>query len=343
MAEKPTHTFSKTELPSVLFYDMLIKDSMGLAEVRFCNTFSNKYSKNKQIKDLFIKYINYLNKQNDMRKEQKYKNIDCKIFTYWLYEKLLKTLGYNKSLCNSAFDEIQSYWISLSEVKPQIKEYKCQPYSYIKNYYDNWKDSKELYDYYIDFNYLDKLSSNCNENCDELCKYLKDVTVSYDKFKMFFSSNKGSRCPLSLHEYKKCDPKLLLERFKCYTPTNELDNGETKEPELEGEVTPERGELSDAASFTVIPQNESELKNDESSPLRTFGNSLLGLVLTSMLFGVLYNFTPLGRIFQNKFPNVAYMINNLSHKGKRLSNHRSDTYSPFREYLEENYIRYDPV
>ncbi|GAW84630.1 variable surface protein [Plasmodium gonderi] len=359
-------TFDKTNLPSAKFYDVLDKNSMGL-NVPYCKGFSNSYGTKGQIKNLCIKYINYLRNQEKIWSNFEYIKRNCNIFTFWLYDKLSISLNMDAKYCSNALSEINLMWTKTFSLDGRNNKYKCNPYHDIQNYHYAWENAKKLFDYSINFDYINSIKSNSKENCDKLCEYLSDIADIYIDNNKRCNHNAEHMCPGLWNEYEKYNPKDLLVKFNCHddVPVLDIDVHDVSEggrdgvPEKETEGGLEKGtegepdegleESPDGEEFHDIPedgmvfQDDAQLLHDESNTLGTFGNSLLGLVLSSMLLGVLYNFTPLGRIFQNKFPNVAYMINNLSHKGKRLSNHRSDTYSPFREYLEENYIRYDPV
>ncbi|GAW84333.1 variable surface protein [Plasmodium gonderi] len=303
-------TFSKTDLPSVKFYEMLEEDSLQLQSKKFsyCRDFPLQYDKKEQIKKLCSKYVTYLKNQKQIRRQYNQYSEYCNMLSYWVSNVLLRTLGEDQSKCTVAFGKIQLMWSFAT--KFDSTSYSCQPYSDIYNFYDNWENAKKLYDYYIDFNYLDNMASNCAHNCEELRRYLNEVNITYESFKESCSRNIKSVCPVININYEVYNPMLLLNKYKSHTEPQVLDMGGAQASEVETEVPPKLEEPSDAPSITIGYQQESNIKKDELNPLSAFSNTLLGL---------------------------------LHKKGNRLSTHRSDTYNPFREYLEENYIGYNPV
>ncbi|GAW84360.1 variable surface protein [Plasmodium gonderi] len=335
--------FTKTDLPSVKFYEKLDNDFMILVDVPYCGTFSKvKYGTNGQIKELCKTYINYLVKQVQIFRKFEYKYMNCNSITYWLYDKLSTTPKMDERSCSNALSEINNMWERATENVNRSDAKSCKPYLKITSYHDNWNDAKKLFDYSMDFNYLKDMENNCNDKCDELCEYLNDINDIYERYEDTSSGNNKLLCPLSKDEYDKCNPRSLLDKFKCVTSTEELQlpkqnlsvEGEATEEEkdnVQEETIVEGGPGGEEAGSTLLikedSEEDSELISGESHPLSAFGNK----------------FTPIGRQIQNKFPNMDNMIRKLSKKGNRSPTHRFETYNPFGEYLEENYIGYNPV
>ncbi|GAW84378.1 variable surface protein [Plasmodium gonderi] len=130
--------------------------------------------------------------------------------------------------------------------------YSCITYVFINSYHDNWDNAKELYDYSIDFVHLNSIKDGCGGNCNDVCDYLNKI----DKL--------------------------------CHWTPQILDTVAVDASHIE-EVAPRvEEELSSTLLILTYFQVEPELISDESKSLRVFDNTLLGLVLKSILFCVLY-------------------------------------------------------
>ncbi|GAW84676.1 variable surface protein, partial [Plasmodium gonderi] len=318
MPPKEADKFTKTHLPSVKFYKMLDNDFSKLVSFRveYCSNFPSTYGRNKKIKELCVLYINYLKKQDNILRKYNYNEDYCKLISYWVSERLLETNNIEPDKSILAFSDIQDFWSKATKLDPT--NYKCLPYSDIYNFYNNWEKAKKLYDYYIDFDDLKNMTNNCGEKCEELCRYLNEANDIYKSYNDYCSGNENNLCPLSKDEYVKCHPKSLLKMFNCNTstdvkilPQEELyAEGYEEGPSREGGTSIEEGYSTEADPIIEgVPsiedvlsieearstpfskedsKEDSELIRGEWKHLITFGNSLLGLVLASMLFGVLY-------------------------------------------------------
>ncbi|GAW84459.1 variable surface protein, partial [Plasmodium gonderi] len=315
MPKAEPQDFKKTDLPSFKFYKFLDKDPMNLnsSKLIYCSIFNGNFDNLNKIKELCSKYVTYLIKQKDIQKIPGYNNIDCKLLTYWLSEELLKSLKNNQRQCIIAFAEIQRMWSHATSAFLKTNPYKCKPYDPIIGYYDKWENAKKLYDYYVNFNYLHSMANTCNGNCDELCMYLDGIAKIYEIFKKFCSSKIESRCPVFNIDYEEYDPLLLISKFNCNPSTQILDIRAEEPSQVDHQEDLIFKEASSTPLSKIDSQEESELISDQTKPLSVFGNSLLALVLTSMLFGVLYkvnaNYINLYKFY--KLHNKSLLQNNF--------------------------------
>ncbi|GAW84653.1 variable surface protein [Plasmodium gonderi] len=344
MAETNPEYFNRAHLPSVKFYDMLNYDRLSLLpkDFSYCKGFSGSFVNPKKVKEICSKYVTYLTKQKQIRHHNSSFSEHCNLISYWVSEELLKTLENDDRMCSIAFGQIQLMWSNAYGTLSESSDIKCLPYNSILSYYHIWENTKKLYDYYVDYSYLYSIASKCSGECENLCTYLKGITDAYDSFKGRCRNSNKTICPIADIKYEDYDPKKLMDKASCY-PNNQESLSEPGSHEEQALMGPENNSLDD----TALPPNDyyqnTESISNETKHLSAFGNSFLGLVLTSMLFVVLYKYTPIGKQFQNKFPTLANMINKLNGKEKGIFTYRSETFSPFREYLEENYIEYNPV
>ncbi|GAW84546.1 variable surface protein [Plasmodium gonderi] len=178
--------------------------------------------------------------------------------------------------------------------------------------YRNWKNVKELCDYFVDYNYLISLAEPSNANCIDYLNYIEKKTTVFQEIENYCNKKISSQCPNFYNKFLSYNPKSVLSTITCKS---------------------------------TLPKEEKALE----IPLKiynsttTFGKILLGLAFTSMFFATIYKFTPIGKQLQNNFPNIKNRIRNLNEKVKRLFFHRSENFNPLCEYLEKKYIGYNPV
>ncbi|GAW84358.1 variable surface protein, partial [Plasmodium gonderi] len=201
----------------------------------------------------------------------------CNMLSYWVSDVLVSTLEKDQSKCTLAFDEIQQMWSKAS--RDNTISYQCKPYSSIINYYLDWENAKVLYDYYIDFDYINKMTSNCGGNCQELCSYLIKINDIYKSYKDFCSGKENHLCPLSKIKYENCNPMSLLNTFNCNTSTEVLSfpQDEPSEEEYDEDTSIHVAPIIEEARSTSFSkedsQEDSELISGKSKTLSAFGNS----------------------------------------------------------------------
>ncbi|GAW84363.1 variable surface protein, partial [Plasmodium gonderi] len=296
MAENLAANFTVSDLPSVKFYETLEKDSMQLQYKVpiFCRGFHAMYDKELKIKNLCSKYVTYLNKRDSILRKYTNKHDYCNLISYWVSNELLETHKVNQNDSISAFKQMELMWKALFRQQRKDNSYVCVPYNSIINFYDDWKNSKILYDYYIDFDVLNKMTYNCAGKCHEICYYLEAINTIYKSFNEICTSNVTNKCPISIMDYNARNPLPLLGKYKCRTEHKDLDMDEAQArleetegntdteliPETEGiidtELNSERELPSYTPSITMSSEGTSELLIDESNHISKFGNTLLG-------------------------------------------------------------------
>ncbi|GAW84584.1 variable surface protein [Plasmodium gonderi] len=155
---------------------MLNEDYIKLQKyyLSYCSTFPKNLDKWEQIKELCSKY-------------------------------LLRTLQIHDKKCISVFAEIQLMWSNFNTYSRNANSYRCKPNNSIISYYHIWEYAKKLYDYYIDFSYLDIITSNFIEKYENLCAYLNNITDKYWRFLgmiIFFTLHFTQMVLLSIMNYE---------------------------------------------------------------------------------------------------------------------------------------------
>ncbi|CAI7721725.1 Plasmodium vivax Vir protein, putative [Plasmodium vivax] len=189
--------------------------------------------------------------------------------------------------------------------------------------FNNWKESKDHYDYCVDYDKIMQLAGSSYEKCKIYEEYIKGKSELYKKFEKLY-----------IPEYKKKNPGFY-EKCKGYNP--EIVIGELKcDEKFPGGARPKGVSHGQGLlASTPVPGQNSDSTN-------TYGNVLLGVVVTSMTSGILYKFTPLGRRFRNGFGWNNYAASNVNGEGNMLFAETHDPFSPHSEE-REHHIGYLPA
>ncbi|KMZ88798.1 hypothetical protein PVBG_05710 [Plasmodium vivax Brazil I] len=283
------------ELPSEIFYYYLKISNEELKEFYdICKTLDSPYNKDMKIIRYCAKLMKYLKHYYEKINRGKLKKHHCNLLSHWLYEELNEKFNYNfKDLISiyGGFKRILSIVLKDSN-EPQaincLREVTVLAFN-------NWKDRKDLYDYCVDYDKIKELANSSYENCKKYKEYIKGKSKLYDNFeKLYISEYKKENNDF----YKKCEscnPNKVIHELDCEAIllAQEKKNVDSHGPDLLGST-------------------QSSGKNSDST--NTYGNVLLGVVVTSMTSGMLYKVNKIliktyqqYKLFDNLF---AIRINN---------------------------------
>ncbi|SBS89629.1 PIR Superfamily Protein [Plasmodium ovale curtisi] len=228
---------------------------------------------------------------------------ECILLNYWLYDELYKEFFHEKSYTNIAYGNIETKWATLIN-DPHEKSYnnKCKPlFKEILNH-DDWKKGKELYDYCINYKYIEKMCQFQYEKCGEYCEYVEKRSYLYDHFEKACTTGKGN-CPPFYEKCKAYNPKLVLNTLNC-----------------EERFKAERVATSEASVMhhTSGPGLESPVishgkdSTPETSEIGTkVGHSVLGVAPVLLTATALYRYTPIGSWIRGLGGNNSNNIGNM--------------------------------
>ncbi|SCA82027.1 VIR protein [Plasmodium vivax] len=317
------------ELISRKFYDKLENDFKLTDYDEHCGTF-DKPVHHKHVRHVCATVLNYLKYNNDSDNDKNVYSI-CKLLNYWAYSKLNDLYGsMNETEIEKAFSALEKIWMNLVHDRSR-KEYfnKCKPDIILFSYTD-WKQRKELYDYYVDILPISIYPKIYTNDCDEYYKYIKYKKKIYDKYDVFCKDLDDIKCPNFFEKCKNYNPKDILPQFNCYQDMKK------KEEELAAVQEVQKGSLE----FT--PSSGAE-NSDSSVPIaKKAGNALLGVVVTSMTSGALYKFTPLGGMIRSGLGWNNNNMGNINGGNNGFYNYASEAFNPYSGG-EEHYIGYHPA
>ncbi|KMZ96645.1 hypothetical protein PVNG_06228 [Plasmodium vivax North Korean] len=233
------------------------------------------------------KLIKYLKNYYKQQSEDKLKEHHCNLLSHWIYEQLATKFNDNYGKFIYVYGRFK---FILSDVlkdpnAPQAIE--CLNDVHLLRF-NNWKESKDLYDYCVDYDKIKELANSSYEKCKIYEEYIKGKSELYKKFEQLY-----------IPEYKKKNPGFY-EKCKGYNP--EIVIGELKcDEKFPGGARPKGVSHGQGLlASTPVPGQNSDSTN-------TYGNVLLGVVVTSMTSGILYK---VNKILINTYQQYK-LFNNL--------------------------------
>ncbi|KMZ82506.1 hypothetical protein PVIIG_05367 [Plasmodium vivax India VII] len=336
----------KDELYSEKFYDSLYNLTGLKAYFKDCSQLDNLNVGN-NVKIICARLLKYLEKKSFPRNNDNV-NSYCLLLNYWVLSSLHIYLhSRNPSKIVPALGTIESIWTSfIDDNLNKLGNETCKPIQGIIMDTD-WKDRKELYEYYVDYYPLSETVNIYTNMCEEFYEYVESKKKLYKHFDQLCASKDTNRCPKYYSECKKYDPQNVLSNHNCHKKimqkisaaapsvlqftnrhlVSETDSGET-----------------DGPMKTFDPPNLS----GNPKTVENVGNVLLGVVATSMTSGALYRVNIISLIQINRIRGIirnglGWNNNNMRNFNGgdiRLYDYASEPFNPYPG--EEHYIGYHP-
>ncbi|SBT02745.1 PIR Superfamily Protein [Plasmodium ovale curtisi] len=323
--------YSISYLPSERFYQDLKNDYTGLSKYR--QKCKEVYAlegrmRNKSICEKILRYL----ENSEIWKDDDSEYDVCILLNYWIYDTLARIFGAdNHSAIVSAFGKLQPLWNELIENEKEPKFYKkCAPDLSIPTQID-WRKSKELYDYYVDFKTIFGSSIYYEDGCREYYKNIEDKISLYEFFEKICTPD-SNNCPKFYDKCKPYNPKTVLHNLPCY---KQIQEERAAEKTLAMEKSLQHGE-HDSPYDTRLTQQNAEIGT-------RVGHSILGVAPVLLTASVLYKYTPIGSWIRNFGGNNQNSINGMDNV--EIDGFLSLTQEPDEMFFRntENHISYQPM
>ncbi|GAB69951.1 hypothetical protein PCYB_007000 [Plasmodium cynomolgi strain B] len=141
---------------------------------------------------------------------------ECILLNFWIYSRLDNILeSSNHRAIIHAFISILQIWNQILHLKRKNTHYKiCHPDS-TTIFLKDWKERKELYDYYVNYDTL-FLMAKFYETPE--CTYYKEIKEKqkiFDKFKRLCDSS-PENCPNFFEKCKPYEPNIVISNLNCH-------------------------------------------------------------------------------------------------------------------------------
>ncbi|SBS89910.1 PIR protein [Plasmodium ovale] len=321
---------SSKELFSERFYDDLKNDYIYPREYREKCKKIYDYDKrisNRRICEKVLKYL-----ENSPVWDDKNSEYDvCILLNYWVYDTLARIFDDdNTTKLATTFGKLHPLWNELIENKKEPKFHKkCAPDLSIPLQVD-WRKSKELYDYYIDFKTIFRTAAYYPDRCRYYYKLIEDKTSLYEFFEKLCTSS-SNICPKFYDKCKPYNPKTVLRDLPCHDQIQKeraAEKDHAMQNSLQG-----KSESPYDAGFT---QHNSEIA-------AKVGHSILGAAPVLLTASVLYRYTPLGSWIRNLGGHNTDSMSNMD--GVEIEGFLGNTQELGNMFFGDtgNYISYQPM
>ncbi|SBT01757.1 PIR Superfamily Protein [Plasmodium ovale curtisi] len=318
---------SSSELFSERFYESMKYDYSNLSQYREqCNKVYDSTSgiRSKWICEKILRHL----ENSTVRDEENSEYDTCILLNYWVYDTLASTFGDNNPKLVTTFGKLQPLWNQLNENQNEPKFYKkCAPDSSIPTQV-NWRKSKELYDYYVNFKTIFGIADYFKEGYRDYYKKIEDKTTLYEFFEKLCTPGSNS-CPKFYHKCEPYNPKKVLRDLPCH---EQIQKERASEKALDIQKSLQQ---SDSQGVGLTQQN-SEIGTK-------VGHSVLAVAPVLLTASVLYRYTPISSWIRslggNSTNNISYM-----HEGE-MEGFLSNTQESANMFFDsgENYISYQPM
>ncbi|SBT57107.1 PIR Superfamily Protein [Plasmodium ovale wallikeri] len=287
------------------------------------------------MKILCEKVLKYLEKSPIWKKNDSVYD-ECWLLNYWIYDKLDNYFYHNKEDMDLAFGTLQLIWFPLIENSNNRSFYKkCKPlFKEILDHHD-WKQRKELYDYYVDYSTLYGTARSYLPKCEEYYKIIEAKKSLYEHFDNQCLSN-DSNCPEIYEKCRDYNPEKVLSDLPCH------DQIEAKKaPAAEASARALSLQQSQGHGYGVQlgPHPPGTVFTEQNSDIgKKVGHSVLGVAPVLLTATALYRYTPIGSWIRKLGGTNTNSINDMD----GFSAYTQESGDMFSDNTG-NYISYQPI
>ncbi|SBT30899.1 PIR Superfamily Protein [Plasmodium ovale wallikeri] len=305
-----------------------------------CETLKKEFEDYDGIYEFCLRLTGILEEIDKFKELDVYGNDPCNYLNCWIYENLLskklKMLDEKSELIDVKINE---YW-----EKSKLKVLCKFDFYQIDN--DKFKKMKKLYDYTLDYNFLEYYIKEYENKCNQ--QYYDYITEShkiYDEVNTDCMTEKDSKpyCVVLDHIHNVYDGNKLKSLTCTVTSPDQLKRLKEKLIQLE-ELNEEQGDTTDARqklptshlgtthAISDLPQSAESTKYHSSSGIAAaVVLPLLGIII--ILF-ILYKFTPLRFSLYSRLLKVKIIRSIIGNDEKQELSENS--YDPLDGYTHNN-------
>ncbi|SCA59588.1 Plasmodium vivax Vir protein, putative [Plasmodium vivax] len=263
------------DLPSKKIYNDMNKEYAVLSNYSTeCDSITwPKYAD--ALKKICKKYITYLETSKELKLGKPDYNV-CIPLNYWLYDKLTEIFVDENNLDNIrlAFGNLQLVWSKLYLYSRRTNHNKCKPEFETDNHED-WKNRKELYDYYVDYKEL----SFQAQLYDHKCMYYEEIKERQKLFDYFnricYSST--NKCPQFYYDFKSYNIQNVISTLRCHKQV-EQEKSAALAPEKDTKEGPLHEPAETKTQLTTFGVRPGETNRNDGSHITHSTPQISGIV-----------------------------------------------------------------
>ncbi|SBT55505.1 PIR Superfamily Protein [Plasmodium ovale wallikeri] len=322
------------DLPSYEFYKKFNEDDdsdyYGICKAE------PKIESDEELVKLCSKILKNLKLLAETKNQDNFHNKRCNDLNYWITEQLNKNHGVKDELIINSPTYISLY-TALFYIKEKEQIYNICSLDYTDTTTEEKRRRKNLYDYYENYGKLEEIFTKKDNKCKkEHYEYLAKCVDLYKKTEQFCTQGNNapsSKCPPLFSNFGIYFPGKILSEMPCQLEV------QTEAPvELAGtdEMTRKDLQAPPKEDVTVYGGESDTDSSLQSSPSMsdTLMKTSIPALGSCFFFFILYRWTPVGSIIQNRLLNRGGEINELHNNvGEELW---EDTMEPLNVNSDRN-------
>ncbi|GAB69742.1 hypothetical protein PCYB_004910, partial [Plasmodium cynomolgi strain B] len=194
------------------FYKNLETLSTSADYHKLCGSRDEPVFESMHFKKICVAILNYLKNNYSASNHTSNGYDDCKLLSYGAYSRIFDILR-EKRYTIIPYAQLQRIWNGFIERLPENQ--RCKPIHEMLSYTD-WRERKELYEYYVNYSLIVDLANSYNERCNEFYEYVKKKAHLYEYFEEKCRYKSTIICPEFCEDSKKYNPKNVLSNFSCH-------------------------------------------------------------------------------------------------------------------------------
>ncbi|KMZ77300.1 hypothetical protein PVIIG_05659 [Plasmodium vivax India VII] len=286
---------SSKDFNSEQFYDKLYQDDDNLSEYYSeCKQLTTPYMSNYKgimLRIMCATLVKYLKTAYISLDRRNLAYNDCILLNYWVYTRLANIFGSDDPAdIAPPFAILQQIWNGIIDSSSdKSRNNICKPDNSIATQKD-WRKRKELYDYYVNYDQIEKYRQLYKDMCPKYWTYVDSHTSLYEYFEKHCKNPKYD-CPNFYKDCKKYDPRDVLRTFGC---NEKMEQKKVEDTIAKAKLELQEGRSANQEQISGIPGSSevsaggSLLTRDSTHPAKKTGDILLGVVATSLASGALY-------------------------------------------------------
>ncbi|GAB69558.1 hypothetical protein PCYB_003070, partial [Plasmodium cynomolgi strain B] len=326
-----------------------------------CISQDTAHKADSRIMQICGKLVKYLRTDYNKQNKDYLKEHHCNLLSLWIYEELFDYFP-GKSI-NVLITYAELKLILSGVFTGQNEVHNCLRDLSVFSALTNWKESKHLYDYCVDYDEIIRIAGSSYKKCKEYEEHIQKISTIYNEFdRLYIQAYKNENNDF----YEKCrgyNPESVMPKLNCQEILLE---------EEKSSVVPHDPVLSVPTQFSGINSNSTKI----------IDNVLLGVVATSMTsvllykvnkiliktyqlykrfnnlftirininkyiiyisyYSFIYKFTPLGIRLRNVLGWNKYTLSNLNEGENILFAKTHESFNP-HNVEREHYIGYHPA
>ncbi|SBT47293.1 PIR Superfamily Protein [Plasmodium ovale wallikeri] len=327
------------KLPSEILYENFHSYLSSVKTIhQKCIRYASEYSNRENFGKLCSTVVKYLRDDVPTDKKFKFTCGRCKLFNYWVFDKLIEIFGKDDNKHILAFGKLQLVLSDINDDSRTSQENTCELiHDMALDQY--WNIKKQFYEYCEDYHKIKIRSTIKDADCEAYRNYIEKNTLLDEYIKEIKSGNNLKNNSKFYEKDNKCDPKSLLSKLlesesKEFEEGSEEPHGGSFTAEMQTQDEKAAGD-GDVSHLSNLPGNSEILGGNAA----TTAFPVLGIFLSALLF---YRFTPMGTWVQKKVRGEKINWENHEEDMHELLAHTSES-TNINSHSVPYHIAYEPA